>query len=218
MKPLRDAKSRLSPLLDAGERELLTLAMFEDVLEACLAQPTWEVWVVSRDVTVLDVAGGRGAAPVVEEGTSLLAAIRQAERMLPRSGDELAVVLADLPALEPDALAAALAVAGPVVAAPAASDGGTNLLIRRPPTVIPARFGTASFAKHRWAARRKRLDVAEVRDPALAFDLDRPEDVARLMLEAPRGRTYAACQEMGLGARLRMLDDTGRTAAEEAHG
>ena len=38
------------------ERAALTLAMLEDVLNACLAQVTWEIWVVSSDEVVLEIA------------------------------------------------------------------------------------------------------------------------------------------------------------------
>jgi 2-phospho-L-lactate guanylyltransferase len=204
VKSLERAKSRLSPILSAGERAALSLVMFEDVLDACLAQPDWETWVVSRDEAVLETGARRGARAVAERGTSLLEAIRQAEAEVPGGAGELGVVLADLPLLTPDALSAAL---GPhrqarVVAAPAASDGGTNLLLRRPPGVIPARFGRSSFAKHRWAARRARVPFLEVRVPELAFDLDRPEDLARVLREGGDHRTRAACLEMGVRDRL----------------
>jgi 2-phospho-L-lactate/phosphoenolpyruvate guanylyltransferase len=204
VKSLERAKSRLSPILSAGERAALSLVMFEDVLDACLAQPAWETWVVSRDQAVLEIGARRGATAVAERGTSLLEAIRQAEADLPGGAGELGVVLADLPLLTPEALSAALEShrQGRVVAAPAASDGGTNLLVRRPPGVIPARFGRSSFAKHRWAARRARVPFVEIRVPELAFDLDRPEDLARVLTEGGVHRTRAACLEMGIRDRL----------------
>jgi 2-phospho-L-lactate guanylyltransferase len=203
VKSLERAKGRLSPILSPAERATLSLVMLEDVLDACLAQGEWSTWVVSRDETALDTAARRGARPVAESGGSLREAVRQAELEVPGDGSELAVVLADLPFITCDALSDALARRGAVVAAPAASDGGTNLLLRRPAQVIPGRFGRSSFAKHRWAARRARVPFEEVRIPALAFDLDRPEDLARV-LEGGSGRTRSACLEMGLPDRLRV--------------
>jgi 2-phospho-L-lactate guanylyltransferase len=205
VKLLERAKSRLSPILSAQERAALSLVMFEDVLDACLAQPDWETWVLSRDEAVLETGVQRGARAVAERGTSLLEAVRQAEGEAPGGAGELAVVLADLPLITPAALATALEESrrGPqVIAVPAASDGGTNLLVRRPPGVIPARFGRASFAKHRWAARRARVPFREVRLSELAFDLDRPEDLGRVLAEGGDYRTRAACLEMGVQDRL----------------
>jgi len=205
VKSLERAKGRLAPLLSRAERAALTLVMLDDVLDACLVQTGWEVWVVSHDEAALEIAVRRGARPLLEKGQSLLGAVRQVEAEVAGRSNELAVVLADLPLITAEAVSAALALGrGPgVVAAPAGSDGGTNLLLRRPASVIPARFGPSSFAKHRWAARRARLPFEEVRLPELAFDLDRPDDLTRVLAERGARRTRSACLEMGVPDRLR---------------
>jgi 2-phospho-L-lactate/phosphoenolpyruvate guanylyltransferase len=200
VKSLERAKSRLSEVLASLERAALTLAMLEDVLDACLAQPGWQTWVVSPDESVLEVSARRRARPVVEGSPGLLAAVRQVEEEA-AGADALAVVLGDLPLLTPEALERVLQTLGPVVAAPSASDEGTNLLVRRPPGVIQARFGTRSFTKHRAAAELRGIPFAEVRSPELAYDLDRPEDIPAV-LSGRAGRTRAACLEMGLADRL----------------
>jgi 2-phospho-L-lactate/phosphoenolpyruvate guanylyltransferase len=201
VKSLERAKGRLSAILQPLERAALTLAMLEDVLDACLAQPGWQTWVVSPDEAVLEVSARRRAKPVTEEDPGLLAALHQVEEEVV-GADALAVVLGDLPLITTDALAAALHTVGPVVAAPSDSDGGTNVLLRRPPLAISSRFGTDSFRKHREGAESHDLPFAEVRVPELAFDLDRPEDLPRLLTRPGRGRTRAAALEMGLADRL----------------
>ena len=202
VKALDRAKTRLAPVLSLPERAVLTLAMLEDVLDACLAQSRWETRVVSRDEAVLEVAARRGARPLAEAGHTLNEAVRQVEATIRGRRSELAVVLADLPLLTPAALGAALGEPGDVVVAPAGSDGGTNLLLRRPPRAIPPRFGRSSLAKHRFAARRAGLVFAEVTGQGLDFDLDRPVDLARLMEATRGGRTLATCLELGLPERL----------------
>jgi len=203
VKSLDRTKSRLANTLSLPERATLTLAMAEDVLDACAAQPSWDTWVISRDEAVLEVAARHGARPVAEAGRSLNEAVRQVESLVRGRTSTLAVLLADLPLITPTALAIALASDERVTVAPAASDGGTNLLVRRPPSVIPPRFGPSSLARHRWAARRARVAFGEARSAELAFDLDRPADLTRVIEESRAGRTLTACLELGLPDRLR---------------
>lgn len=202
---LDEVKTRLAPVLSPRERGELMLAMLHDVLTASMHQAAWETWVVSADRTVLDAAEARGAAPVHETGTGLLAAVRQLEELsLRRGANELAVLLADLPWVSEGSLAGALRVEAPVVAVRAASDGGTNLLVRRPPNVIRARFGRESYAKHRWAAQRARVAVQAVESEELAFDLDGPDDLRRLLGSGRPCGAYTTCREMGVAERLRL--------------
>ena len=196
------AKSRLSPILSPSERAALTLALVEDVLDACLANPAWETWVISPDAGLREVAAGRGARPVEETGTTLLQAVRQVEQTAGDDAQALAILLGDLPYLRAGELGVALATQGSVVAAPATSDGGTNLLVRRPPSIIRARFGASSFDKHRWAARRAGVAMTEVHGPGLERDLDRPADLAALLASGHEGRTLSACMSMDLESRL----------------
>jgi 2-phospho-L-lactate guanylyltransferase len=201
VKSLERAKGRLAAVLEPLERAALTLAMLEDVLDACLAVPGWQTWVVSPDEAVLEVSARRRARPIAEEDPGLLAAIRQVEEEA-AGADVLAVVLGDLPLLTAPALELALHTLGPVVAVPSDSDRGTNVLLRRPPSVIPARFGTDSYRRHREAAEVLGVPFSSVEAPEMAFDLDRPADILRLLDEGGRGRTRATCLEMGLAERL----------------
>src|SRR3990170_6375280 len=154
------------------ERGALTLAMLEDALDAALAVAGWETWVISPDETVLEVAARRGARPVAEEKPPLAAAIRQVEAdSSEREADALAVLLADTALVTHEALVESLHTLGPVVLAPSSSDGGTNLLVRRPPRSIRARFGPGSFDKHVEAAAERALPVSMADREELAFDL-----------------------------------------------
>jgi 2-phospho-L-lactate/phosphoenolpyruvate guanylyltransferase len=201
VKALERAKGRLSGVLSPLERAALTLAMLEDVLDSCLTMPGWQTWVISPDEAILEVSARRGARPVVEEEPGLLSAIHQVEVEVSGS-DALGIVLGDLPLITPDELGALLQTLGPVVAAPSDSDGGTNVLLRRPPQVIPPRFGTESFRKHREVAEQLDVPFARVDSPGLEFDLDRPEDVPTLLASGGVTRTRAACLEMDLPGRL----------------
>ncbi len=154
VKALERSKRRLASVLSPADRAALTLVMLEDVLDACLPQPDWAVWVFSQSEAALEIAARRGARPLHDRTDTLLRSIGQVEKELPGRWSRLAILLGDLPLITPDALASALTQPAAVVAVPAESDGGTNLLVRRPPAIIPARFGRASFAKHRAEAYR----------------------------------------------------------------
>jgi 2-phospho-L-lactate guanylyltransferase len=203
VKSLEKAKGRLAGVLTPLERAALTLAMLEDVLDACLELPGWHTVVVSPDEAVLEVTARRRAVPLLEEQPGLVTAIRQVEEEYPNA-EQMAVVLGDLALLTPDTLARVVRTLGPVVAAPSSSDAGTNVLLRRPPGIVPPMYGTRSFDRHRDAAELRGIPFATVHAPELAFDLDRPEDLPQILESPRRSRTRSACLEMGLEDRLNL--------------
>jgi len=203
VKSLSETKSRLSPVLSPIERGALTLAMLEDVMDVTQALSGWETWVVSPDEAVLEIALERRAHAVREEKPPLANAIRQAEEEATgRTADVLAVLLPDTPLVTIDALTRALHTLGPVVLAPSTDEGGTNLLVRRPPTAIRARFGVDSYRKHLEAAAVADLPTAVIEAPELAFDLDLPGDILTVLETRRQGRTREVCLDMDLPSRL----------------
>jgi 2-phospho-L-lactate guanylyltransferase len=203
VKSLGHGKSRLAPVLSPLERGALTLAMFEDVLDATLGLEGWETWVVSVDESVLEIAIGRRARTIVEARPSLRAAIEQIEEEAAgRAAEALAIVPADLPLVTGAALTAAVHTLGPVVLAPSADERGTNLLLRRPPNAIPSRFGADSYRRHLEAAAERDLPIAVVERGELAFDLDDPDDILTMLRSRRPGRTLEVCRELGLEERV----------------
>jgi len=203
VKSLNEAKSRLEPLLTPLERAALTLAMLEDVMDATLAVIGWETWVISPDEAVLEVAARRGAVVMHEERPMLSGAIEQLEEEVAgRGAVALAILLPDTPFVTAAALTKALHTLGPVVIAPSKDGSGTNLLVRRPPTVIRAGFGRDSFRRHLQAAAESNLPMAVVDLPELSFDLDRPDDILSVLQARHRGRTHEVCRDLHMRARL----------------
>jgi 2-phospho-L-lactate guanylyltransferase len=70
-----------------------------------------------------------------------------------------------------------------VVLAPCRRRRGTNALLLHPPQLIPFTFGPDSFEAHRQAAQALGLEPVIYESPAVAFDLDTPEDWAELKLK-----------------------------------
>ena len=210
VKSLGHGKSRLSPLLTPLERAALTLAMFEDVLDATHLLDGWETWVVSPDEQVLEIAMARRAHAISEERPSLGAAIQQVEdEATARAAEALAILPADVPLLSHAALVAGLHTLGPVVLAPSSDERGTNLLLRRPPGAIPSRFGHDSFRRHLEEAAERELPTAVVDREELAFDLDEPGDILTVLRARRPGRTLEVCREMDLADRLGPGSDGG---------
>ncbi|MEE8334552.1 MAG: hypothetical protein V3R85_11950 [Alphaproteobacteria bacterium] len=86
-----------------------------------------------------------------------------------------------LPTLGVDDIEAFIAAAGASNAiAPDEGCDGTNALLLSLPTEIGFCFGPGSFAAHRATARAVGGAMAIVNRPGLAYDLDTPQDYARL--------------------------------------
>ena len=106
---------------------------------------------------------------------------------------ELLLVMADLPYLAADDVAA-LIEAGrqSAVVIAEAKDGGTNALLLRPPTVLAFAFATGqpSASRHAHQARAAGIEPVIVRRPGLARDIDTPADLAALASDHPAYRVY----------------------------
>jgi 2-phospho-L-lactate guanylyltransferase len=156
--------------------------------------------VLTDDEEVAQVArraGARVRLKVPDPG--LNPAIEQAGSELLEEGREATlVVLGDLPGLRASDVEAVLAegARAPVVIVPSA-DGGTAMLYRRPPDVMPARFGPESSALHEKEARAAGIEpVVMALDERASLDLDTPEDVERLLASGVESRTRAVLERV----------------------
>jgi 2-phospho-L-lactate guanylyltransferase len=182
-KSLPEAKSRLAGATgDAAAHRELVLAIRADTIAAARAADG-----VARLVVVVDTAAAAAAAPLafVQTRPGLNAALAEAAAdaaaRWPRHG--VAALVGDLPALRPEDLAAALAVASASARAfvPDAAGTGTTLLTALPGRALEPAFGAGSAARHRLAA------VPIPAGRTLRHDVDTAEDLA-------------GAAELGLGA------------------
>jgi 2-phospho-L-lactate guanylyltransferase len=189
-KSFTQAKRRLRSRWSDAEVEEVLHALLADVLGALgRARRVAHVAVLTDDDAVGRLAREAGAAVrLVRPDPGLNPVIEAAATELEARGyDALLVALGDLPLLQgPDV--DAVVDAGethPVVIVPAA-DGGTALLYRRPPRLIPACFGPESAAAHERAAREAGVEALRLTslDEIVRVDLDTPED-AELLLTSP---------------------------------
>ena len=180
VKRFADSKCRLAGVLGPAARRRLSIAMLRDLLTAVAATPgldrivlaTSEPSAADFGTPVIDDGGGDLNLAIARAATALEAA--QVTRML--------VIAADLPRAAPAEIARVLAAGreAPVVIVPDARGQGTNALLLSPPGAIAPCFGTDSRTRHAAAARNLGLACRELRLPSLGFDVDEPEDLARL--------------------------------------
>lgn len=188
VKPFREGKSRLAPLLDNEERAALSRSLLEQLLDAAGEANLFAgIAVISRDVEVLDLAREHGASPLLETGQTLNGALEEARRYAIHQGaDAIAILPADLPCLKTEDLHALVerAPAGRGMLIVPSETGGTNALLLRPPDALPFAFGLQSFDRHRELARERGLAVTVWQSATLAFDIDVPADLDNPALPA----------------------------------
>lgn len=183
VKALDQAKSRLATVLTPAERKRLASMLLERTVHLLRSvQEIQGVLVISRDVEVLARARGWGAQPIPESGKPTLNnALRQATQTLTAwDADAVLVVPADIPLLADDDVRQVLRLAGDatsVVIVPDHREEGTNLLLMRPPGVIPYRFGNHSFAEHQRLAQEANATLSIYRSERAALDLDTPDNL-----------------------------------------
>lgn len=194
VKPPALGKSRLAGLPDA-RRSALATAFARDTISAVRrCALVAEVMVVTDDHLFAAAVGAEGCAVLPDGVTgslnaSLVQAAAEARRRWPAYA--VATVCADLPALDPVDLAAALAQVedGPVYAADHSGTGTTMYAVPAGAPFDP-QFGIGSAAAHRDVGARAvegalvslRLDVDDTDDLARALALGVGEHTARAVL------------------------------------
>jgi 2-phospho-L-lactate guanylyltransferase len=172
VKAFSRAKARLSEVRTGPERAELARSMATTVVRAAGALPVVVVcdddavraWADRLEVEVLWTPG-LGLNGAVEAGVALLA-----ERGVPRA----VVAHADLPLAED--LAVVLGPAG-VTIVPDRHGDGTNVISLPTGSGFRFAYGAGSCAEHAAEAERLGLAVRLLRDEALGWDVDRPEDL-----------------------------------------
>jgi 2-phospho-L-lactate/phosphoenolpyruvate guanylyltransferase len=182
VKPLSRAKSRLARALKAPTRAALVRSIFSRTLDVIAQVGRIDgVIVVSRDLTILELARQRGAIALAESDSGLNPAITQAAQWAAQHAARSVIVIpVDLPLITPadlDALIDRAVEERCIVIAPDRHEDGTNVLLVRPPQAIQFAYGTASFHAHRAQAIERGLSVHEYRSSTAAFDIDVPSDL-----------------------------------------
>jgi 2-phospho-L-lactate/phosphoenolpyruvate guanylyltransferase len=206
VKTFRNAKQRLSPLLDATDREALAEAMFRDVLrQVLLARCLHAIFVVTGDDAVAEITLALGAEVIreaAERGET--DAVDFARRQLKAAGWEAVLIIpGDMPLLRaqdideivaqlPDEAAAPFA-----LLVPSHDRMGTNALLLAPPDVIKLRFGYDSFTYHMAQISAQKLPLRFCENERVALDIDEPKDLQRFLATgAEDGEAFCLARQM----------------------
>ena len=208
IKLLNAAKQRLAHALEQPDRRRLMLAMAEDVLAALAGVSSLGgVAVVSGDPEVVALARRFGFRHVPEpEACGHTAAVAHAATLLAGEGALGMLTLpGDVPLVTAAEIGVVLAAHGgarSVTLVPAHDRRGTNCAVCSPPTVIPLRFGKASFSPHVAAARACGVAPRVLALPGLGLDIDTPDDLEMLLNCPAPTRTHAVLAASGIAARF----------------
>lgn len=193
-------KTRLSAVLSADERRAFARAMLSDVLGV--------VHATGHTPTVLATAalGGDFSADVrvVVDDRPLSPAVND---LLSAAEEPVAVVMSDLPLVEPATVERLTGTTGEVVVAPGRG-GGTNALVVRHPDFRVDYHG-ASYLDHRQAARHVGATVATVDSFRLATDVDEPADLTEVLIHSD-----GAARDWLVDAGFELAVDDGRVGIE----
>ncbi len=190
VKGFSNAKQRLSPLLDAADRELFAEVMFRDVLKQVLkARGLVETYVVTGDNKVAEIAASLGAQLIrekVEKGET--DAVDFARGELKQLGREAVLIIpGDMPLVRSADIEEVLAQVPEgagfpfALLVPSHDRMGTNALLLAPPDIIKLRFGYDSFTYHMSQVSAQGLPLRFIENERLALDIDEPKDLERFL-------------------------------------
>jgi 2-phospho-L-lactate guanylyltransferase len=173
-----DGHARLVGAIDDDARAELGRELATRVLAAAAPFP---IVVVSDAPEVRAWATAAGATAVIDDPGNLDAAARAGVTWCRAQGlPRVIVAHADLPWARSFAGVARDGSRPIVTIVPCHRDDGTPVLSVPAGVDFGFAYGEGSFRRHATIARRQGLAVRVLRDPSLAFDVDVPEDLARL--------------------------------------
>ena len=180
IKRLDMAKTRLSKILNDEERVKLTLAMLKDVLKAIRDSDIEQTYLIGANRKVAEIAKGGSNIFLWDGGEGLDKAVELANEICCSDGAEATIfVPSDLPLLTSCDLNNILELIhkGIQVVITPSKNLGTNILARKPPTVIPTSFGEKSFRKHIKLSRERDVKYEIYKSRNVLLDVDSINDL-----------------------------------------
>ncbi len=211
LKPFAQAKQRLAAVLSAAQRAALMQAMLTDVLSS-LRQCDWlaGILLVSREPSAAAWAERFGALLYQEAADAdLSTAVQNASGLLVANQGATGTLIlhADLPLCSAEELTRILhqhqqslrdGGGHALTLVPDQAGAGTNCIVSTPPNLIRYQFNGQSFKPHLDAAYSIGVTPCIMPSTKLGLDIDKPEDLQRLLTLGAGGATARCLQELGL--------------------
>jgi 2-phospho-L-lactate guanylyltransferase len=179
-------KTRLDPLLDAGERAAFARAMLRDVIDA--------VERAGHDPEVVSTAPLDAIeAPLTVDDRPLSAAVNA---RLDGAGVPVALIVSDLGLVTPGAVSRLVEGDADIAIAPGRGGGTNGLVVSHPEFRVD--FHGVSYRDHRRAARAVGATVRVVDSMRLSTDVDEPDDLVEVLLHG-EGAAAAWLRSTGIG-------------------
>lgn len=191
VKRFENSKTRLSSILDMDDRMRLSLLMLEDTLQVLsVVHRLSQVITVSADKRVEEIAAKYGAKFLLEEkerGVNSAIELANNYCVKKKAAEATIVIPHDLPLLDSTDISKACEQAENesrcIVICPSIRYDGTNMLLRKPPSIIATFYDTDSYNMHVKAAIQLGIPIKHVFSRSLMHDIDTPEDAFKIIKE-----------------------------------
>jgi len=180
------AKQRLAQQFSQDFRRKLALTMFEEVVRAVAGvSELTGIAVITLDPAAAAIASRFGAriwTDAAREGHT--GAVAAAARCLAANDAGMLTLPGDIPLVSSADIRRVLQAhrsGRAFTIVPARDKQGSNMIVCSPADAVPLRFGANSFFPHLDTARQCGVEPTVVECPAIALDLDEPQDIAEFM-------------------------------------
>lgn len=179
IKSFDDAKERLASALSALDRHKLAMYTASRVIAA--ASP-FAIFIVCDDDEVVQFARRHGAVAILQQSSGLNSAAQEGLNAARDDGFSWAIIAhSDLPlATHFDHLLDESMPSTSVGLVADQTRDGTNVLVISTDREFEFHYGPGSFQAHCKEATRRGYELRVIDDPALAVDIDTPEDLVHL--------------------------------------
>jgi 2-phospho-L-lactate guanylyltransferase len=181
----RNPKTRLSCVLDQGEREKFAQLMLCDVVVAA-REAGCDPFLLATE------AFSFGDTRVVQDDRGLNEALND---LLARTPGPLLILMADLPLTTPDAVRRLISTTADMAIVPGRG-GGTNAIFLSRADRFRVSYYGASFLKHREIAKEAGLSCEIIDSFRIHTDVDEKEDLVELLIHG-EGLSRAYLNELG---------------------